>query len=79
MLRLRLLLGASCSFCLRIWDVDFFNDVVVWLGWIVAADAVSSYFSHYCALNIAEIPAVVRPLATVPAVAKAPVTPVCVK
>ena len=47
---LRLLLGASCSFCLRIWDVDFFNDVVIWLGWVVAANAVGSLFSHYATL-----------------------------
>ena len=50
MLRLRLLLGASCSFYLRIWDVDFFDDVVIRLGWVVAADAVGSLFTHYEAL-----------------------------
>ena len=50
MLRLRLLLGASCSFCLRIWNVDLFDDVVVELCWIVAADAVSCVF-HYATLK----------------------------
>jgi len=44
---LRLLLGASCSFCLLIWDVDFFNDIVIWLGWVIAADPVSYCFCHY--------------------------------
>ena len=51
MLRLRLLLGASCSFCLRIWDVFDFNDVVIWLGWVIAAYAIGNHLFHYAVLN----------------------------
>ena len=33
-----------------VWDVDDFNDVVVWLGWVIATNAVSNSF-HYAFLN----------------------------
>jgi len=38
------------SFDWFVWDVDDFNDVVIWLGWVIAANAVSNLF-HYDFLN----------------------------
>jgi len=46
---LRCLVRLGSSFCLLIWDIDFFNDIVIRLSLIVTANAVCCNY-HYAIL-----------------------------